>query len=62
MRLWEARESKKGKEYTKESQKEKKKGEETEREVRHATYLFLLKSLKLGVKVNTHWSWPIQIF
>ena len=34
MRLWEARESKKGKEYTKESQKEKKKGEETEREVR----------------------------
>ena len=41
MRLWEARESKKGKEYTKESQKEKKKGEETEREVTHATYLFL---------------------
>jgi len=34
LRLWEARESKKGKEYTKESQKEKKKGEETEREAR----------------------------
>ena len=33
LRLWEARESKKGKEYTKESQKEKKRGEETEREV-----------------------------
>ena len=36
--MWEARESKKGKEYTKESQKEKKKGEETEREVRNLEY------------------------
>ena len=36
--MWEARESKKGKEYSKESQKEKKKGEETEREVRDLEY------------------------
>ena len=36
--MWEARESKKGKEYTKESQKEKKKGEETERGGRDLEY------------------------
>ena len=45
LRLWEARESKKGKEYTKESQKEKKKGEETEREVKNLK-LFIFSSSK----------------
>ena len=57
MRLWEARESKKGKEYTKESQKEKKKGEETEREVRHflkSLLIFLKQSF--DVDFNGYWS------
>ena len=57
MRLWEARESKKGKEYTKESQKEKKKGEETDREVRHFlnSFLFFLKQ-SFDVEFNAYWS------
>ena len=56
--MWEARESKKGKEYTKESQKEKKKGEETEREVKNLKLFIFFSSKKqcYSVVFNTYWS------